>query len=406
MPPDPREIVASGMIRAMDPASLQQRLRLGEDSRTEYKSVARRDFRVDPHAIAKAVVALGNSGGGEVFLGVEDDGTVSGVGSTVESDKLMRQISQVCRDLVQPPIVCRVVKVEVEERMVLVVEVPGHAPERPFAARGKYYVRDANRSREATRAELIRLLESESFHFDEQPVASASVDDLDLDEAQRVLARAFKTVAEEQVLSYLRALSCVEGDVPTLTGLLFFGKDPQRFFLDAMISAARVPGTVPRLDLADRREIRGTFEAQLEGARAFLANHLAQASRIRDWKREDHTLLPEEVLREALVNALVHRDYRSTSQVRLFVYDDRVEVINPGELLNRLTVEKIRLGGLSQKRNPVIASLSARLERRENLGFGVPEMFRRMEEHGSPEPEIDAGSGHFRLVLRFPEEER
>jgi ATP-dependent DNA helicase RecG len=394
------------MIRAMELAALQQRLRLGEDSRTEFKGVARRGFRVDPDVIAKAVVALANSGGGEVFLGVEDDGTVSGIGSPSESDQLMRQVSQVCRDQVQPAIFCRLVKVEVEEHMVLVVEVPGHAPERPFAARGKYYVRDANRSREATRAELIRLLESESFHFDEQPVAGASLDDLDLDDAQRLLTRAFEGVGEDRVLSYLRALSCVDGEVPTLTGVLFFGRDPQRFLLDAMISAARVPDTVPRLDLADRQEIRGAFEAQLEGARAFLARHLAQASRIRGWRREDRTLLPDEVLREALVNALVHRDYRSASQVRLFVYDDRVEVINPGDLLNRLTVEKIRLGGLSQKRNPVIASLSARLERRENLGFGVPEMFRRMVEHGCPEPEIDAGGGHFRLVLRFPEGEQ
>ena len=341
------------MIQAMDLAALQQRLRLGEDSRTEFKSVAHSGFRVDSQVIAKAVVALANSGGGEVFLGVEDDGTVSGTGSPSETDPLMRQVSQVCRDRVQPAIVCRLVKVEVGERTVLVVEVPGHAPERPFAAGGKYYVRDANRSREATRAELIRLLESESFHFDEQPVAGASLDDLDLDGAQRLLHRAFEGVEEDRLVSYLRALSCVEGDVPTLTGVLFFGKDPQRFFLDAMVSAARVPGTVPRLDLADRKEIRGTFEAQLEGARAFLAMHLAQTSRIRGWKREDLALLPDEVLREALVNALVHRDYRSASQVRLFVYDDRVEVINPGELLNRLTVEKIRLGGLSQKRNPV-----------------------------------------------------
>jgi ATP-dependent DNA helicase RecG len=390
----------------MDSEALQQRLRLGEDSRTEFKSVARQDFQVDGHAIARAVVAIANTGGGEVFLGVEDDGTVGGTGSPKQMDKLMLQVSQVCRDQVQPPIGCRQVKAQVGEHMVLVVEVPGHAPERPFAVRGKYYVRDANRSREATRNELIRLLESETFHYDGQPVSGASLHDLDLDETRRLLARAFHTDVEDRVLSYLRALSCLEGDVPTVTGVLFFGRDPQRFFLDAMVSAALVPGTEPRLDLADRREITGTFEAQLEGARAFLANHLARASRIRGWEREDLALLPDEVLREALVNALVHRDYRSASQVRLLIYDDRVEVINPGELLNRLTVEKIRLGGLSQKRNPVIASLSARLERRENLGFGVPEMFRRMEEHGCPEPEIDIGGGHFRLVLRFPEGER
>ncbi len=388
----------------MRPEALQKRLLRGEDGRTEFKSVFHRSFQADPRAIAKAVAAVANTGGGEVFLGVEDDGQVTGIGNLGQADKLMLQVSQVCHDLVQPSIVCRSVKVEAGEHVVLVVEVPGHAPERPFSVRGRYYVRDGNRSREATRAELIRLLESESFHFDEQPVAGATLVDLDLADARGLLSKAYDSLSEDLVPAYLRALSCLDEDTPTLAGLLFFGHEPQRFFLDAQISAARIPGTEPRLDLADREEVTGTFTAQLEGARGFLGRHLSRASRIEGWERRDEPLLPDEVLREALVNALVHRDYRSASQIRLFVYDDRVEVINPGELLNRLTVDKIRLGGLSQKRNPVIASLSARLGRRENLGFGVPEMFRRMREAGCPEPEIDVGAGHFRLVLRFPGE--
>lgn len=389
----------------MRPEVLQKRLLRGEDGRTEFKSVSRRNFQADPRAIAKAVVAIANSGGGEVFLGVEDDGQVTGIGGLEQADKLMLQVSQVCHDLVQPSIFCRSVKVEAGEQLVLVLEVPGHAPERPFSVRGRHYVRDGNRSREATRAELIRLLESESFHFDERPVEGAMLADLDLADARALLSAAYDTLSEDLVPAYLRALSCLDEDsTPTLAGLLFFGREPQRFFLDARISAARIPGTEPRLDLADREEITGTFTVQLEGARSFLGRHLTRASHIEGWERRDEPILPDQVLREALVNALVHRDYRSASQIRLFVYDDRVEVVNPGELLNRLTVDKIRLGGLSQKRNPVIASLSARLGRRENLGFGVPEMFRRMREAGCPEPEIDVGAGHFRLVLRFPRE--
>ena len=385
----------------MHPEALHKRLLRGEDGRTEFKSVLRRNFEADPKVIAKAVVAIANSGGGEVFLGVEDDGEVTGTGSIGQVDKLMLQVSQVCHDSVQPSIVCRSIKVEAGEHVVLVVEVPGHAPERPFSVRAHYYVRDGNRSREATRAELIRLLESESFHVDEQPVAGATLADLDLAGARALLSRAYESLSEDLVPKYLRALSCIDEDTPTLAGLLFFGHDPQRFFLDARISAARIPGTEPRLDLADREEVAGTFTAQLDGARAFLGRHLTRAARIEGWERRDEPRLPDEVLREALVNALAHRDYRSASQIRLFVYDDRVEVVNPGELLNRLTVEKIRLGGLSQKRNPVIASLSARLGRRENLGFGVPEMFRLMREADCPEPEIDVSAGHFRLVLRF-----
>ena len=106
------------------------------------------------------------------------------------------------------------------------------------------------------------------------------------------------------------------------------------------------------------------------------------------------------MLREALNNAVAHRDYRAASQIRVFVFDDRVEIINPGGLLNRLTLDSVRLGGISQRRNPVVASLLARLAKRENLGVGVPEMIRLMSERGLPEPEFELPAGHFRVTLR------
>ncbi|MET0405495.1 MAG: ATP-binding protein, partial [Cystobacter sp.] len=111
--------------------------------------------------------------------------------------------------------------------------------------------------------------------------------------------------------------------------------------------------------------------------------------------------IPEKVLREAVLNAMAHRDYRAASQVRIFVFDDRVEIVNPGELLNQLTMDGIRLGGISQRRNPVLAGLLARARRRENMGMGVPEMMRLMRERKLPPPEFSLEAGHFRVVLRL-----
>ena len=81
--------------------------------------------------------------------------------------------------------------------------------------------------------------------------------------------------------------------------------------------------------------------------------------------------MPPLVLREAVMNAVCHRDFRAASQVRIFVFDDRIEIVNPGQLLNHLTLDSIRIGGISQRRNPVIASLLARAGGRENIGLGV-----------------------------------
>ena len=285
------------MIPSMDPTTLAQRLRLGEDTRTEFKSVVHNRYRIDRHVIAKSIVALANSGGGVVVVGAEDDGTPSGIGTQQQADALMRQISQVCRDAVHPAIVCKQIKVRVEDETLLVVEVPAFAPERPYAAGGKYYVRDANRSREATRAERIRLLQSTDLHYDEQPVAGATLDELDLAVAQKLLAKAFETPREDQVVPYLRALRCLDPEnTPTVCGLLFFGREPQRWLLDARISAVRVPGTEPRLELSDSQEITGTLTEQLAGARAFFDRHLSHPAQVAGWDRVEAPLLPDEVL--------------------------------------------------------------------------------------------------------------
>ena len=90
----------------------------------------------------------------------------------------------------------------------------------------------------------------------------------------------------------------------------------------------------------------------------------------------------------------------------VFVFDDRVEFVNPGVLLNRLTLDSIQIGGISQRRNPVIASLMGRFKRRELYGLGIPQMIRLMHERGLPAPDFSLEGGHFRVVLRQRAEER
>jgi predicted HTH transcriptional regulator len=114
----------------VDLVSLRNRLRLGEDSRTEFK-------RADDNAlksIEKSLVAFANSGGGEVFIGVENDGTPAGVGSATDADRWMRQISQLCQTRIEPALSCRIDKAEIDGHLVLIVEIPTWAPNRPTAA--------------------------------------------------------------------------------------------------------------------------------------------------------------------------------------------------------------------------------------------------------------------------------
>ena len=386
----------------MDPTSLETRLRLGEDSRTEFKGVAATNFDVDVGDLARAVAAFANTGGGQIFLGVEDDGAVTGTGTVAQADALMRKVSQACRDRVRPAMACEVTKALWRETLLLIVEVPGFAPDRPYLVDGVLYIRDGSQIQRGTRADLIRITQSVDYHFDEQPVRGAARDDLDLSLVHHFVSVMYDRSPDAgELAGYLRNLGCLDAsDTPTVAGVLFFGRDPQRWLIDATVSAARLPGSEPTTQFLDREEIGGRLTEQLRGAMAFFSKHLESPSRV-EGREQKELRVPTDVLREAVLNALAHRDYRMASQTRLFVYDDRVEIVNPGELLNRLTLENIRLG-ISQRRNPRVAALLARAHsaRREHLGVGIPEMFLLMRERGLPEPTFRIDGGHFRVVLR------
>jgi ATP-dependent DNA helicase RecG len=377
----------------VDATTIAQRIRLGEGSRTELKSAAR---GLEAKVLARTVSAFANARGGQIFVGVEDDSTLTGVGTVSQADTLMLQVVQMCQTMIRPAIWCPITKVEVDGKLLVVVDVPASSPDRPYRAEHTFYIRDASMTRETTREELLRLLRSQNVYHDESPLGGAGLDDLDTEAVDSYLRALYEPSALGRREQYLRSLRCLDEDgVPTVAGILLFGRDPQRWIPDARISAARFNGTAVSSEFADRKDIGGTLLQQLDHASVFLPTPAG----VSGFERVERGI-PEVVLREALVNALAHRDYRAASQVRLFVFADRVEIINPGILLNHLTLDSIRLGGISVRRNPVLASLLSRARRSESAHLGVPEMTRRMRERGLPGPEISAEGGHFRVVLR------
>ncbi|NOK08475.1 ATP-binding protein [Corallococcus exercitus] len=388
----------------MTPDELERRLRLGEDTVAEFKSTVRNNYTVDAKDIAKAVSSLANTRGGHLILGVEDDGSVSGVGTPEQADAVMRQASNAWNQGMQPPLTCSAEKIEVQGQTVIVIEVPRLHADRPFSAGGKYYVRDLSKSREARRDELVRLLQSADYHFDEEPVAGSRFEDLDPGAVQAFLDLLYDGADEADGRRLLTAVQCLDRvGTPTVTGMLLFGRQPQDRIPDARISAVLIKGKEMTTEFLDRKEITGRLFDQIDDAVTFLKKNVREPSHVEGMERVEEGL-PEKVIREVVLNAVAHRDYRAASQVRIFVFDDRVEIVNPGELLNQLTLDGIRLGGISQRRNPVLAGLLARTRRRENLGMGVPEMIRQMKAHRLPPPEFIVGNGHFRVILRLGRE--
>ena len=417
----------------LDEEHILERLRLGEDSTTEFKSVAATDFLQDRRrsrelvdGIARSIGAFANSGGGLLLLGVEDDGTLTGVGAREQSDDLMRRVANICSTAIQPAITCGLHIVEVQGERLLVVDVPGFGPGRPYGIGGRYYVRDANQCRPANTGEIRRLLESADYHYDEARVPGATSSDLDEDAIAHVLQSVNAPVTGEAIAQFaaptdapsaevrdaaaavarlLTTLRCLDlTGAPTVAGILFLARDPGRWLSDARVSVVRIRGVTANSEFQARKELVGRLPQQIDGAMQFLTEYLRSPSHVEGWRRAEEgvppdAMVPLKVLREAVLNAVMHRDYHMASQTRVFVFDDRFEILNPGTLLNRLTLDDIRLVGTSQRRNPAIAALLSRVLDREALGMGIPAMIELMRKHGLPEPQFDLPGGHFRVVL-------
>ncbi|MEA3342039.1 MAG: ATP-binding protein, partial [Chloroflexota bacterium] len=375
----------------MQEAQIKRLIRQGEDSYTEFKEVA-----AHPDNLAAAIVAFANTDGGRLILGVSDEGTVIGVPDT---DRAMQRIDLICSHNVEPPLICFQEKVSLEERLVLVVRVP-KGPERPYRTnRGVYYIRTASGRRQASRDELRRLYQATFALFpDELPVSGTGLADLNRPYFETTFERLYDMTVDEVDLSLshlLRNLRLVKGEELTVAGVLLFGRRPQRHLPFAHVSGVHFHGLEVGERFRDRKEIEGTLEQQVEGALAFLDLRLPLPGQIEGLYRQDKPEFPPFVLREAVVNAIVHRDYTIHGQVRVFIFDDRLEIASPGELPNTATLDSIRFG-IHVERNPLLVTFLSKLGLMSRVGTGIPRMIRAMREAKLPPPEFEITDGQFR----------
>lgn len=233
-------------------------------------------------------------------------------------------------------------------------------------------------------AELRRS--TEGVAFDELPMPELSVADLDL----AVLKELFhdqRDLGERELLT-LRLLTNEQGRrVPTKGAVLLVGRDRARHFPDAWVQCGRFIGR-DKADIFDHVELHDPLPQAVESILLFLKKHAMRGADFSAIRRRDRWSIPLGILREVVINALVHADYsQKGGPIRVAFFDDRIEVENPGILLPGLTLDDIRQG-LSKIRNHVIARVFRELNLIEQWGSGIPRMFREAEELGLPELQI------------------
>lgn len=353
---------------------------------------------VTPSRLAATLVAMANTNGGTVLIGISPRaGKIQGVSDIKGTTDLIFQAAL----FADPPLVLPLPRNELINGMqVLQVTVPAGLPN-VYSLEGRYLGRSGKRESPLPARDLRALLvERGVIQFESRIPPNASIDDLDFDQVAAYL-EALGISKEDEVKNILLRRGCLvlEADElrPTYAALLLFGKHPQQWLPSSSVLAARFPGNAFS-DEFTKQEIRGTLPEQLRQAETFVRDNLRSVVRLVGLAREETPEYPFEAVRELLVNAIAHRDYSQQGDtIHLHIFADRLEVHSPGGLPGPVNIKNLLEARFS--RNAVIAQVLSDLGFVERLGYGLNRVVTVMKQNNLPQPQFEEMGGAFRVTL-------
>ncbi|MFQ5631172.1 MAG: RNA-binding domain-containing protein, partial [bacterium] len=379
----------------MNVKTLKSLIAQGEGFKVEFKRAvpAKSD-------LAEELAAFANSDGGWILFGVDDNGEIEGFRPQKNFEEWIMNLAE---NNVLPPIVPFMYTYEIDNKNIIVLEIPKGAlrPHKP------YYIRRGSTKREASREEIRRLYqESEAINYDSTPINNSSIADIDLEKVDKYIQLTTGQKAEdfpiplENLLMNKSILRRKNGEeFVTLSGLLLFGKSPQQFVPQSQLSCVRIKGTEMNDKFIDRKDFNGTLNEIIDAAVAFVERNTALAGKIEAVRRIDTPEYHPRVVRELVINAVAHRDYSiSGSRIRIFVFDNRLEIISPGSLPNTVSLDKL-FTGIHYSRNDAIFSLLQGMGYGERLGTGIPKILQISRQEGYPEPAFHVSAHEVRVVV-------
>jgi len=339
--------------------------------------------------VCKEIIAFANSRGGTLYIGVEDDGTVTGVEDT---DEAILQLSNMVRDAIKPDVTMFVhyETIQIDDKKVIAVTVQ-RGTERPYYLGSKglkpsgVFVRNGTSANPATDTAIRRMIkETDGDSFEDMRSLEQNLTFKTAEEHFRKRNLQF-TPAKMQTLGLISqegiysnaALLLSDQCSHTIKAAAFIGSDKTVF--------------------QDRREFTGSLFQQMEEMYAYLKMRNQTRATFEGLYRKDTRDYPEEALREALLNALIHRDYSYSASTLISVYDNRIEFVSVGGLPAGIALEDILLG-LSVCRNPKLAAIFYRLELIEAYGTGIPKILNAYAGTGLT-PKIEVTNNAFKITL-------
>jgi len=343
--------------------NILKQIKQGESKTIEFKEQIPNN-----NSIAKTAIAFSNTSGGKLIIGVRDNKEIVGI---LDEDifALQDKIISLIFDSCHPNILPEIYTINVEGQILLVIEIfRGNLLPYYFKSKGKMegtYVRVGSSNR-LTDEKMLAELERQRVHrsFDEEANLEYSLEDLELETIYDAFSKIGK-VCDIEKLKNLKLITSLHDKYVSSNALLIaLGK------LDSVqIKCARFKGTTME-SFIDKKEFDGTLFEILEKSMEFLKNHLHLSATIEGLQRTESYEIPLGALREIILNAIIHRDYTRNSDIKIAIYDDTVEVISVGGLVNGLTIDDIG-HGRSELRNKVLANLFRELGYIESWGSGI-----------------------------------
>ncbi|HEY5535339.1 MAG TPA: RNA-binding domain-containing protein [Ignavibacteria bacterium] len=385
----------------MEAIELLEKINGGETSNVQFKREIKPKQADD---IIAEMVAMSNYEGGIILLGIEDkSGSIVGL-SFEEIEEANNFFFNWATNNVKPAIFVYTETVNVNNKNILVVTIP-RGTDKPYCDNNMvYWMKSTANKRRVAPSELKRLYQSAGkLYAERQNIENSSIDDIDF-----VLFKKFysdrnnEEITKDNLKRIMQNLRLLENDKLTLAGAILFGNNNPVILPEFYISSICFFGNDISSDsYRDTKNISGNISEQFQEASEFILRYLKQIQGDKSFNSSGILEIPKIVFEEIIVNALVHRDYFINDSIKLFVFDNRIEIKSPGKLPNNMTINDVRNGLQRRTRNVVLTSLVNDILPYKGIGSGV---LRALKVYPHIEFENNIDAEYFKVTISRPVE--
>ena len=354
------------------------------------------------HSLIKTCVAFANGAGGKLVIGV-DDQTRKILGTDdATRNRIYDEFPNSLYDATSPSLLVEIYEKRFDDISVIVIDVP-YSIRKPVFIKSEgipkgIYLRAGSNTRRANSDYIEELMrENKRIHFDEEPI-QAEFDILSND----LLKTVFRKIATEQLLIekvITRSVNHPQKLYPTVAGVLAFCETPEAYLPEAVIHCSRFAGTDGR-NIIQSEEIKGSLEQQIDKSFSLVKSWIIRDYKLFGVKLKGKSIVPEIALREAIINAVIHRKYWIPGAIKIALYDNRLEIFSPGNFPGLFDLNHLG-DGSTYLRNPNLARIARRLGLVEKLGTGIRLMFESCANAGIAKPVFIEGADSVKVIFSF-----